>query len=238
MYDVCICMHACLHTKCMTQSLHKGTHITQTHWGPCRVLHLLHYVLCPIIHSLVDPDCTAWLSVQHKPVHTSRGFATQTKNTCNDLDTWQSDRGPSICNIVTISTLGIDNYTEWKDAPYTIRGPYCAIKGFLWGYNNVEGFAVHTTTSHPSKGYLPDSNLKAMLLEPYWRMWSICHLTTSRGNSSSVNIAMWNKFLSKSLRISNKQGPLKGRVLAFRSRTRKVSSSGITTQEKCSNIND
>lgn len=75
--------------------------------------------------------------------------------------------------------------------------------------------------------YLPDSNLNAILLEPYCRIWSICHFTTSLGNSSSVNMAMWNKLRSKSLSISKRQGPLKARDLALRSLTRNVSSSGI-----------
>lgn len=76
--------------------------------------------------------------------------------------------------------------------------------------------------------YLPDSNLNAILLDPYWRMWSICHLTMRCGSSSSVKRAMWNRFLSKSRRISSRHCPLNAKVLALRRRTRKVSSSGIT----------
>ena len=41
-----------------------------------------------------------------------------------------------------------------------------------------------------SPAYLPDWNLKAMLLEPYCLMWSICHLTISRGGSLAVKRAM------------------------------------------------
>ena len=48
---------------------------------------------------------------------------------------------------------------------------------------------------------LPDWNLKAMLLEPYCLMWSICHLTMSLGGSFSVNRAMWKRLRSKSLQI-------------------------------------
>ena len=86
-----------------------------------------------------------------------------------------------------------------------------------------------------TEAYLPDSNLKAMLLEPYWRMWSTCHLTMRRGNSSSVNMAMWNRLRSKSLKISSKHGPLKARDLALRSFTRNVSSSGMTASLQDSN---
>ena len=73
--------------------------------------------------------------------------------------------------------------------------------------------SIHPTTplsSPPSlhQPHLPLSNLKAIWLDPYWRMWSICHLTTRRGGFSSVKTAMWNRFLSKSRRISKRQGPL------------------------------
>ena len=55
--------------------------------------------------------------------------------------------------------------------------------------------------------HLPDWNLKARLLEPYCRMWSICQRTMSRGESLSVKRAMWNKLRSKSLHITTTVQP-------------------------------
>ena len=48
-----------------------------SHTHTALVLDLLHNVVSPVVHSPVDPTSCTWFCVHHKPVHTSRRFATE-----------------------------------------------------------------------------------------------------------------------------------------------------------------
>lgn len=94
------------------------------------------------------------------------------------------------------------------------------------------------TVQHNNRLYLPLWNLKATSFDPYWRMWSICHLTISLGGSSeTVNIAIWKRFRSKSFWISSKQFPLNNSEFDCRRRTWKDSSSGPADKRAIQEVN-